>query len=79
MDDKPRISALAVASFIISIALFFLPLLSGLAAVVVGVIAIGSIAKYKGILSGKGFAVTGIIIGLMQIVFIAAFPLLINI
>jgi tetratricopeptide (TPR) repeat protein len=79
MDDKPKISALAVASFIIPIALFFLPLVSGLAAVVVGVIAICSIAKYKGILSGKGFAVTGIVIGLLQIVFITAFSLLINI
>lgn len=79
MEDKPRISILAMASFFISIVLFFLPLLSGLAAVIVGVVAISSIAKYKGILSGKGFAVTGIILGLLQIVFIAALSILINI
>ncbi|MDD4955677.1 MAG: hypothetical protein PHP17_06530, partial [Candidatus Omnitrophica bacterium] len=60
MNEKPRISVLAITSFIVSIALFGLPLISGLAAAVMGVIAICSIAKYKGSLSGKSFAVAGI-------------------
>jgi hypothetical protein len=63
----PRLSRLALVSFILGL-LFFVPLV-GLFAIVIGVIALGSIGNSEGLLRGKGLATTGIILGLVSIPF----------
>jgi len=63
----PRLSKLALASFILGL-LFFVPLV-GLFAIVLGVIALGSIGNSEGLLRGRGLATTGIILGIVSIPF----------
>lgn len=66
----PRhLSVLAVISMILGF-FFFIPLISGLFAIILGIIALYSIAMYKDELRGRGFAITGIVAGILQ--FIAA-------
>lgn len=79
MDGEPRISRLAVSSLIIAIILFPVPLISGLIAITLGLVALNIIAKHKGLLTGRGIATAGIAIGLLQIVLITIMSLLINI
>jgi tetratricopeptide (TPR) repeat protein len=74
----PRVSSLAVISCAVAGLLFFIPLLSGLAAVIVGAAALYYIGKSGGLLTGKGLAITGITIGLVQIILIASVSILAN-
>lgn len=76
MDEEAKISKLAVSSLIISIVLFPLLLLSGLLAIILGLAALNCIAKHKGLLTGRGFATAGIVIGVAQIIFILVISLL---
>ena len=60
--DKPRISFLAIASLVTGM-LFFIPIVTGIAAILLGAFAVKAINKSKGIILGKGIAYTGIGLG----------------
>jgi tetratricopeptide (TPR) repeat protein len=65
--QKPRkLSSLARSSVIVSF-IFIIPVLSGLAAIILGIAALCSIAKHKDALRGRGFAIAGMAIGLAQL------------
>ncbi|MBL7198044.1 MAG: tetratricopeptide repeat protein [Candidatus Omnitrophica bacterium] len=65
-----KVSKLALASMVVGF-LFFIPMFSGIAAIILGTIALYVIAEYKPSLRGRGFAITGIILGIGQLVCIA--------
>lgn len=60
--DKPRISFLAISSLVAGMA-FFIPIVTGLAAILLGAFSVKSINKSQGMLLGKGLAYTGIGLG----------------
>jgi len=72
-----KFSELAVGSFILSL-VFFVPVVSGLIAVVVGVAALRALLADKENLKGEGFAIAGITIGMIQIFAVLGLSLLFN-
>ena len=68
VTDQPRISKLAVASLVAGM-LFFVPIATGLLAVVAGALAINVISKSKGMLLGKGLAYSGLVLGAIHGIF----------
>jgi len=60
--EKPRISLLAIFSLVAGMS-FFIPIVAGLAAILLGIFAVKSINKSQGVLLGKGVAYTGIGLG----------------
>lgn len=66
--DQPRISRLAVASLVAGM-LFFVPIATGLLAVIAGALAINVISKSKGMLLGKGLAYSGLLLGTIHGIF----------
>lgn len=73
LDRQPRhLSVLAVLSMILSL-FFFIPIVSGLFGIILGAIALYSIAIHKDELRGRGLAVTGIILGLGQLLLAIVF------
>jgi|GEM_PF-2456405 len=71
--QQPRhLSVLAVLSIILSL-FFFIPIVSGLFGIILGAIALYSIAIHKDELRGRALAVTGIILGLGQLLLAIVF------
>jgi tetratricopeptide (TPR) repeat protein len=68
IGDKRRISKLSIASVIF--AFLLIPLISALAAIILGIIALYCIGLHKDKLKGRGFAVMGIVLGLGHILFL---------
>jgi tetratricopeptide (TPR) repeat protein len=66
--DKLRVSRLSIASVVF--AFLFIPLISALAAIILGIIALYHTGLYKDKLKGRGFAITGIVLGLVHILFL---------
>lgn len=65
--ESQRISLLAVFS-LISGFIFILPGISGIVAIILGIIALYSISMHKDTLCGRGFAVAGIVVGIVQLI-----------
>jgi len=63
MSNPTKISYLAVASLVFGM-VFYVPLVTGILAIVTGIFAIKAIKKYEGILLGKGMAISGVLLGL---------------
>ena len=63
--SSSRVSYLAVTSLVLGMA-FFVPILTGLAAIVAGLIALKTIRHSESQITGKGIAVTGIALGSIQ-------------
>ena len=62
-QQPPKTSGLAIASLIFGIGAFCIPILPGLAAVILGVFGLSGINRSQGRLGGRGLAVAGIITG----------------
>lgn len=60
---KPSTSGKAVASIILGVASFFCSFVTGIAAVIVGFLALSNISKSNGRLRGTGLAIAGIVCG----------------
>lgn len=58
----PKTSGLAIAAFVLGLLSILLGILTGLPAIILGIIALIKIEKSGGITTGKGFAITGIIV-----------------
>lgn len=65
-QKKKKLSRLGMLSVILAF-IFVVPVLSGLAAIMFGIISLYSIVVYKNELRGKGFAITGIVVGIGQL------------
>lgn len=69
-----KLNILALLSFIFAIlSIFILGIPFGIAALVCGIIGLSQISKYPDVYKGKGFAIAGIIIGLIAIVIVVAY------
>jgi hypothetical protein len=62
-QQPPKTSGLAIASLILGIGAFCIPILPGLAAVILGVLGLSGIDRSQGRLGGRGLAIAGIITG----------------
>ncbi len=72
-EKNTRISRAAISSFICGL-LFIIPIFNiifSILALIFGVSALKAISKYSDELSGKGFAIAGIIMGIMAILLYA--------
>lgn len=65
--NKPQISKSAITSLVTGL-LFFIPIITGLIALVFGAISIKAIKKSKDLLLGKGMALTGLFLGFLNII-----------
>ena len=77
-EDRPRpptTSGMAVASLVLGVLSLLCSLLSGLPAIVLGVIALVDIGRSEGRKKGKGLAITGVVAGLLGVV---ALPILLT-
>ena len=61
-EGMPKLSGLSITSFVLGILFLCVPL-AGLIPLIMGIICLAKIANSAGRLSGKGFAVTGIVLG----------------
>jgi hypothetical protein len=66
MTEKHRISGLAIASLVFGL-LFFIPLVSGILATIFGIKAYFTIRNSDGYILGKNIALSGIILGSIQL------------
>jgi regulator of protease activity HflC (stomatin/prohibitin superfamily) len=64
---KPQISKLAITSLITGL-LFFIPIITGLMALLFGSLSIKAINKDKTFLLGKGLAFAGLLLGLLNVI-----------
>lgn len=70
-EMQPKESSLAIASLITGILSWFLvPIFGALAAVITGHLAFNEIRESQGMLTGKGMATAGLILGYIQLGFI---------
>jgi len=70
-ETQPKESSLAIASLITGILSWFLiPIFGALAAIITGHLAFNEIRESRGMLTGKGMATTGLILGYIQLGFI---------
>jgi hypothetical protein len=70
-------SGLAIASLVCGIVAYtFLPFLAAIAAVITGHMAMAEINRSNGVITGKGMAITGLVMGYIQIVCLFIFILL---
>ncbi len=70
-ETQPKESSLAVASLITGILSWFLiPIFGALAAIITGHLAFNEIRESRGMLTGKGMATAGLILGYTQLGFI---------
>ena len=76
---QPRDSSLAIVSMITGIACWFIiPLVGALVSVITGHLAFKEIHSGRGIITGKGKATTGLILGYLQLgIFLQAFSVVI--
>ncbi len=77
-QDKKKTLGLAVVSLILGCLILFpiLGFLFGLAAIILGIIALGKISKDKENFKGRGLAISGIILGAIGVVLIPIIALL---
>ena len=68
-----KTSGLAIASMVLGILSFFTFILTGLPAIVLGIISLVQISRNKGQLKGAGFAITGIVTPLVAVFFMVGF------
>ena len=62
-EPAPRTSGMAIASLVLGILSFLLWILAGIPAIILGIISLVNISNSRGTLSGKGMAVSGIVLG----------------
>lgn len=75
---EPPNSPLAISSLILGITGFFLlPVIGSIAAVILGHMAQGEIARSNGTLGGRSFATVGLVLGYVGLALIALFIILI--
>lgn len=63
---RGKTCGLAVAALVVALAGIVLPVIGGLAAIVIGVVALGRISRNRG-LRGSGLAVAGIVTGVVDV------------
>ena len=66
MTEKHRISGLAIASLVFGL-LFFIPLVSGILAMIFGIKAYFATRNSDGYILGKNIALSGIVLGSIQL------------
>lgn len=70
-DDEPKVHGLGLAGFITSlVGLFVSPILLGILSIIFGSIALSKIKKNPEKYKGKGFAVTALVLGIIEVVII---------
>ena len=74
--DKPKTSRLAIASLVLGIVGFCTFGLSAIISLTLGIVALCQMKKSKGMLKGQGFAIAGITISAVALVFILVIILL---
>jgi hypothetical protein len=68
-EEAPTTNAFAIAGFVVSlVGLFIFGIVMGILAVVFSAIALAQIGSNKGKYKGKGFAIAGLVIGIVDIV-----------
>jgi hypothetical protein len=68
----PKISGLAIAALVLGLLSFIFNILTGIPAVILGIIALVKIEKSGGKITGKGFAIAGIIVPVFSFVLMIA-------
>ena len=74
--QPPQSSGLAIASLILGILSLFMALLTGIPAVICGHLSLSRIKRAQGALTGRGMAITGLILGYLGISLTVFFVLL---
>jgi len=59
----PRTSGKAIASLVLGIFSFFCNIVTGIPAIILGILGLGDIKQSRGAIEGKGLAITGIVLG----------------
>lgn len=65
----PKTSGLAIASFTCGLASLLIEIFGGLPAIICGHMALGPIRNSGGAIAGRGFAITGLILGYVSVAF----------
>jgi hypothetical protein len=74
---RPKTSGLAVAALVVGLVGWMFCGVGSVVAIALGAIALGTIAKSEGALTGRGMAVAGLVLGIIGVVATAAFWVLV--